>query len=520
MTPTSYDVRIWKTFVYQGVRKTTYSVRWCVNGKEFRKSFANAAQADAFRAELLAAAKKGTPFLILSGLPVNYESSAAGVSWYDFAVTFVDERWVHTSGNTRKTTAKVLMATTMALLKKQPATFQPVAVRTALREYAFNRSRRSQAPEEAVRILEWVRRNSPTMAVWEDPATVHRLLAALDLKLDATPVAASSVRRTRRVLNVVLTWAISRRVLHTNPLPKGRSATARKPANTVDKRSLPNAQQAARLLARVRSRPRGGPRLHAFFATLYYAAARPEEAVALRVADIRLPTQDAPNGWGELVLHTATPEVGGQWTDTGHRYEERGLKGRAAGETRPVPCHPALVRILRDHITREKLAPTDRLFQGAEGGELAGSVMRRMWRWARRSELTEAEYDSPLARRVYDLRHTCLTGWLNANIPPAQVAAWAGNSVPVLLSTYAHCVTGQQTELLKRIEQSQDLTPRHPAEEDLTGDLLVGSSVHAPWASEPLHDNAHATNVSVAEYPRPRHLRLVANTQADLRKRG
>ncbi|WP_234313585.1 tyrosine-type recombinase/integrase [Streptomyces sp. NBRC 109706] len=502
------------------MRKTTHSVRWCVNGKEFRESFANAAQADAFRAELLAATKKGTPFLVLSGLPINYESSAAGISWYDFAIAFVDERWAHTSGNTRKTTAKVLMATTMALLKKQPVTYQPVAVRTALREYAFNRSRRSQAPDDVVRILEWVRRNTPTMAVWEDPAAVHRLLAALDLKLDGTPVAASSVRRTRRVLNVVLTLAISRRVLHTNPLPKGRSATARKPANTVDKRSLPNTQQAARLLARVRSRPRGGPRLHAFFATLYYAAARPEEAVALRVADIRLPGQDVPDRWGELVLHTATPEVGGQWTDTGHRYEERGLKGRAAGETRPVPCHPALVRILRDHITREKLAPTDRLFQGAEGGELAGSVIRRMWRSARKSELTDAEHDSPLARRIYDLRHTCLTGWLNAGIPPAQVAAWAGNSVPVLLSTYAHCVTGQQAELLKRIEQAQDLTTLYPTEEDLTEDLLADCSAYSPWATESPHDKEHTTNVSVAEFPHPRHLRLVANTRADLRKRG
>ncbi|WP_223268039.1 integrase [Streptosporangium nondiastaticum] len=67
------------------------------------------------------------------------------------------------------------------------------------------------------------------------------------------------------------------------------------------------------------------------------------------------------------------------------------------------------------------------------------------------------EYDSPVGKRVYDLRHTCLTTWLNSGIPPAQVTEWAGNSVPVLLATYARCVTGQLADLQKRIEGPQQL---------------------------------------------------------------
>jgi integrase len=98
------------------------------------------------------------------------------------------------------------------------------------------------------------------------------------------------------------------------------------------------------------------------------------------------------------------------------------------------------------------LGPEDLLFQGEKGGVLAGSVYRRAWRTARKSVLTERQYASPLARRVYDLRHTCLTEWLNAGVPPAQVAAWAGNSVAVLLTTYALCISGQDADLKKRIE--------------------------------------------------------------------
>lgn len=206
------------------------------------------------------------------------------------------------------------------------------------------------------------------------------------------------------------------------------------------------------MLGWIRSRPRGGERLHAFFATLYYAGPRPEEAVAMQVADACLPDEKAADQWGDLLFHTATPEVGKQWTDSGEVHEVRHLKGRAEGDTRVVPCHPALTRILREHIKRKELKPGDRLFQGERGGILAGVVVRRAWAGARKEVLTSHEYASPLGRRVYDLRHTCLTGWLNAGIPPAQVAEWAGNSVAVLLATYARCLSDQTRELLRRLD--------------------------------------------------------------------
>ncbi|MBE1597371.1 integrase [Streptomyces stelliscabiei] len=211
-------------------------------------------------------------------------------------------------------------------------------------------------------------------------------------------------------------------------------------------------------------RPRGGQRLHAFFATLYYCALRPEEAIAMRVQDVTLPGPDGGDQWCELLSHTATPEVGKQWTDTGEIHEERDLKGRAEGETRTVPGHPALTRILRQHIEDEQLKPGDLLFQGEAGGILAGSVIRRAWRSARKAVLLPHVFDSPTGRRVYDNRHTRLTKWLNDGIPPAQVAEWAGNSVPVLLAAYARCVEGQLPDLKRRLEAAGDLP--EPADGD------------------------------------------------------
>ncbi|MCD2466800.1 tyrosine-type recombinase/integrase [Streptomyces sp. MBT42] len=456
---TTYDVKFWKTSVYEGKKKTTHTVRWELEGKEWRKPFATGPLAESFRSGLLTAARKGVAFSLSTGLPVSHMSRAASVKWYDFAIQFVDQLWERTSANNRRNVAKALTPVTIALLRSQPTAFKGVDVRRALREYAFNTLKRDQAPPEIAVILRWLQRNSLSMDAWEDESVVETALRAAATKLDGTPVAASSVRRTKRVLNVLLEYAIKKKVLKENPLPKGKGAstTASKTSSAVDKRSLLNSEQAAKLLGWVYGRPRGGRRLHTFFAAMYYAGARPEEVVAIVVGDVRLPDAGADDQWGELLLHTAHPEVGKQWTSTGEVREHRGLKGRAADDTRTVPCRPALTRILRAHIEKEGLKPGDLLMQGEKGGDLAGSVIRRAWRRARKEVLTTYEFGTPLGRRVYDLRHTCLTNWLNAGVPAATVAEWAGNSVPVLLATYARCIDGQLDDLKHRIEQAGEL---------------------------------------------------------------
>ncbi|MBS2547704.1 hypothetical protein KGQ19_12585 [Catenulispora sp. NL8] len=69
---------------------------------------------------------------------------------------------------------------------------------------------------------------------------------------------------------------------------------------------------------------------------------------------------------------------------------------------------------------------------------------------------TKVQYDSPLGKRPYDLRHTCVSTRLNAGVPAPQVAEWAGHSVEMLLSTYAKCVDGQEDVARKRIERALD----------------------------------------------------------------
>jgi integrase len=203
--------------------------------------------------------------------------------------------------------------------------------------------------------------------------------------------------------------------------------------------------------------------LVAFFAVLYYAGLRPEEAVSLRRDNLTLPPlvqnekgdwREPADNWGELRFSSAAPEAGAEWTDDGQIRDHRHLKSRPVGEWRRVPVPPPLTRILRAHLREFGGAPGGRLFAGVQGRELPSITYRRSWAKARRDTLSAAEAASPLAGRVYDLRHACVSTWLNGGIPPAQVAEWAGHSVAILLKIYAKCLDGQDDIAKRRIEEA------------------------------------------------------------------
>jgi integrase len=155
--------------------------------------------------------------------------------------------------------------------------------------------------------------------------------------------------------------------------------------------------------------------------------------------------------WGRIVLAASASRAGTAWTDHGTARQERGLKHRAAHETRTIPIPPELVRLLRAHIKRHGTTPDGRVFQTARGGILQDSAYSAMWADARAEALTPAQCWSPLGRRPYDLRHAAVSLWLNSGVPATDVARRAEHGVAVLLKIYAHCIDGQADAANQRI---------------------------------------------------------------------
>ena len=191
------------------------------------------------------------------------------------------------------------------------------------------------------------------------------------------------------------------------------------------------------------------PELTAFFGCLYYAALRPAEAVALRASSCILPSR----GWGQLTLTASLPRSARAWTGNGTPREPRSLKHRPKGASRTIPIPPQLARLLRHHLHAYGCATDGRLFRGARGGPLSESLYGRIWHQARAAAIP-GQAGTQRARRPYDLRHAALSLWLASGAPPAEVAARAGHSMRVLLTTYAHGIPGCDQIASQHIEQA------------------------------------------------------------------
>lgn len=323
----------------------------------------------------------------------------------------------------------------------------------ALRSWAFvvPGPEAREIPAQARLILAWVAKASRPLVDLYDPAVARSVLEALRLKEDGGPAAPETVRRKRRILVNALYYAIEQGELGSNPLSRVRWRVP-KQAKAVDPRVVVNPRQAQSFLAALtyvgRYKRARGRRLVGLFAGMYYAGLRPEEAVAVTLADCTLPR----TGCGRLVVHRTRPQASKKWTDSGEMHDDRGLRSRPPGEVRIVPLPPHLVAIWRDSVHTFGTAPDGRLFFTERGTILGYTTIHRARNDARALALPPELAATPLAKRPYDLRHSALSTWLAAGADPAEVAQRAGNSVEVLLTRYAKCLYDRQSINNQRIE--------------------------------------------------------------------
>ena len=447
----SYDVRVFKTYVYSGKRGKSYTVRWRVEKDHNKKVFRSAAQAETYRGELQAAARKGEAFSASTGEPMAWgRKRLAEVHWYDFVCQYVDMKWTSASAKYRQDIARAMVAAIPPLIVgTPPATDREM--RSAMNLWGFNTKRRANAPEPVAARLRWLAANTRPVSHLADPELARYVLEAATSRLDGARAAPDTMRKHRMLLANALDYAVERNLLESNPVRALKWAAPTRSVREVDRRNVINHRQARRLLDAVRSLQPSGPRLVAFFGFMYYSGLRPEEVAVVRVNDLTLPAHPGSTEWGEVHLTGAAPHAGRHWTTDGALRDARALKHRQSGDTRTVPVPPQLVTLVRAHIEAFPPKPDGRIFYGVRSDELPALTYMGVWRAARKAALTERDEATQLAKRPYDLRHACVSTWLNAGLPPTQVAEWAGHSVDVLLRIYAKCVVGQDTTAKRRI---------------------------------------------------------------------
>ncbi|MFY1654048.1 tyrosine-type recombinase/integrase [Solwaraspora sp. WMMB762] len=462
----SYDFQVWGVGKRADRKARPWRVRWSVAGKRFEDTFRTRALAESFRSDLVKASNAGEPFDTETGRPVDQIRERLGVTWYAHARAYVEMKWPRAAAKTRRSIVEALTSVTVILTRPakrgRPA---DELLREALYLYGFNPRRWSdEVPGEHAAALAWLESASLPVVELDSPVMVRRVLDGLCLRLDGKPAAAATVQRKRATFYNALGYAVELELLDANPVDRVQWK-APEVAQSIDRRVVANPAQVAALLEAVKSLGNRADRVVAFFGCLYYAGMRPAEAADLRRADCVLPGRcvgcgvdlvDAVTvqpgrscdhekieyGWGRVTLAGTSPRAGSHWTDDGQPHERRGLKHRADKETRTVSIPPQQVELLCVHLRRYGTARDGRLFHGLHGGPLSESVYDRWWKLAREKALTEEQVASPLVRRPYDLRHAAASLWLNAGVPPTEVARRLGHGVAVLLRVYANCVDG------------------------------------------------------------------------------
>jgi integrase len=448
---TTYEVRFWEIKTLKS-GKRRYGVRWVTGPERHSRYYETKALANSRRSELMQAARRGEAFDIESGFPVSELRRRNAVSFVEFAQSYMDMKWPDAAATTRGSTVEALATAAAVFVRDAVGRPDVRELRRVLTAHILPPTTRDGELSRSERqTVGWLLRQSRPLVDLAEPAAVREVLDAMAAKLDGTSVAATVYRRKRAVLFNLLSYAVERELLTDNPLTRINRATP-KMIDQVDPRVVANPVQVRELLSAVtyvpqRNRDRGA-HLHAFFATVYYSAARPAEVLALRETDCKLPE----TGWGELALSESRPAAGKRWTDSGEVHDRRGLKHRGVKDVRVVPIPPVLVGILLDHLDNYGTGPDGRLFRSPTGSVVGSSTYYRVWAQARMYALTPVQVASPLAGRPYDLRHAAVSLWLDGGVPATEVAERAGHSVDVLLRVYAKCIDGQRDKINKTID--------------------------------------------------------------------
>ncbi|MBB5956409.1 hypothetical protein FHS29_002995 [Saccharothrix tamanrassetensis] len=284
------------------------------------------------------ALRRVEPFDVETGLPVSELKRQNSLSFLEFSQSYMDMKWPDAVATTRGSTVEALATAGAAFVRDGVGRPDVGELRGVLTRYLLPPTTRdAELPPATQEAADWLVRNSRPLVDLIDALAVREVLDALAAKLDGKAAAATVYQRKRAVLCNLLAYAVERESIPDNPLTRVKRKVA-KVVEQVDPRVVANPGQVARLLTAVtyvgqRNQERGA-HLAAFFATGYYAAARPAEGLALREDDCTLPEE----GWGLLMLGESRPAAGKRWTDSGEVHDRRGLKrtggGRRCGRCR------------------------------------------------------------------------------------------------------------------------------------------------------------------------------------------
>ena len=419
-----------KVYGVQDRRSTTQAklpwvVRYTIDGRHRGKSFRTRIEADRYRGLLLQEVQAGRRFDETTGEPESWQTPLAEARVHEWSRRWLGEQWQEWQPRTRASATEAL------------ARFITIAVEhgakppDGLRVYLQSALSPNAESERNAQFEKWMAKNCLTLGEL-DRERVADIDRRLGLKLDGSPLAATTANRIRIVARASVQSAIDAGAVAADVWPqRSKTRARRKVARTkrsVDVRALPSPAAMAEAIDAIVTHQPGSKNYRVMTAVAYYAGLRPSEVVMLRVRSTELPAE----GWGRLDV-----------TEADISFDE---PGEPKTGPRSVPIPPVLVVMLRDWIRENNLTSPERLiFRTRNDTMPSGSNWARAWHRA-----LESVGQRPI--RIYDCRHAAATTWLRAGMPLAETARRLGHSVETLVSTYVGALDDEEHVANQRVD--------------------------------------------------------------------
>ena len=333
-----------KVFGVQDRRTTTQAklpwvVRYEIDGRHRGKSFRTRAEAERYRGTLLHEVHAGGRFDATTGEPESWQTPLGEIRVHEWLRRWLAEQWQEWQPRTRRSATESL-ARFITL-----ATDRGAKAPDGLRVYLYKALAPNSEGTWNVQLEKWMAKHCLTLGEL-DRERIADIDRRLGLKLDGSPMAASTTNRIRIVARASVQSAIEAGATPADVWPqRSKSRARRKVARTrrVDVRTLPGPAVMAKAIDAIVTQQPASKTYRVMTAVAYYAGLRPSEVVMLRVRSTELPAE----GWGRLEV-----------TEADISFDE---PGEPKTGPRSVPIPPVLVNMLREWVRENDLKTPDRL---------------------------------------------------------------------------------------------------------------------------------------------------------------
>jgi integrase len=256
-------------------------------------------------------------------------------------------------------------------------------------------------------------------------------------KLHQQGIASTTIKKVHAILSSAFKQAVRWRILQSNPVDGVEVAREAKNESKRHMKTL-TPEQAARFITSL-----SGDRYYALFLIAIMSGFRPEEYLGLRWHDI---------DFGRGVVTVQTVLI---WRADGKGWYFGEPKTRRS--KRSVPLPQTIFDALSEHKRKQdewKSKAGDSyndhglVFPTKSGLPIDQSNLRQSFR--RRKEIAGLPSDI----RLYDLRHSCASLLLAANVHPKVVSERLGHSsITITLDVYSHVLPTMQEAASEKLEQ-------------------------------------------------------------------